>query len=277
MGVRETFSEILSVCWQHRLLAAKYIAVPGVTFVATSLILEVGLAENAGTGASTSFLNILAIFVFPPFCVAWMRIVMLGPEAVKGRPLWTFGDAEWGYVGWNILISVLIVLIVGLMALLGLGFFGTLAAAGDALSSVLGVVGIIIIALLMNWLYCRWALTFPMTALRHTSSIGLAWSLSRNIGWTMAWCQVLTFLLAAASLLVVNTSVDLLFGTAAETETPSTGHAAVNSLLTALFVVATNWLLPTNFALAYKRVKYFETVEQTPEAPPTTQTPSATS
>jgi hypothetical protein len=272
MGVWATFQEVLSLCWQRRALAAKYIAVPLALNIALTLIIDTPGGDDAASIAIDLAIALVSMLVFAPFCIAWYRMVLFGHQAIDFRPVFTLGKLEWRFFGWQVLLTILPIIVAMIVVLVGGGVIVAVSAINAYAGVVVGVIGVVAGFLLFLWVISRWSITLAMVAAGHDASLDLAWSMSRRVGWLMVWVQVLLFLLVgfAFMLLVIPVASELMAASKAKTD--PVGFAAVyTNVLTTLFGAVILWLLSTMFALVYKRIEYIDTNNQLPALEPAPQ------
>jgi hypothetical protein len=272
MGVWATFREILSLCWDRRALAAKYMAVPLVINIALTLAIDTPGGDDATAITIDLAIALVSMLVFAPFCIAWYRMVLFGHQALDLRPVFTLGKLEWRFFGWQVLLTILPIIVAMIVVLVGGGVIVAVSAINAYAGVVMGVIGVVAGFLLFLWVISRWSITLAMVAAGHDASLDLAWSMSRRQGWLMVWVQVLIFLLVGVGFLVLVAPLTGELMDAAKSKTEPTGFVGMYiNLLATLFGAVILWLLSTMFAVVYKRIKYIETNDQLPVPEPSPQ------
>lgn len=268
MGAWATFRQILSICWQHRFLAAKYMAIPLVIDLALTFVFGPETTDDPAAIALNFGLALVSLLVFAPFCVAWYRMVLFGQQALDLRPVFTLGKLEWRFFGWQILLSILPIFVALIIVLLGGGVLIAISAINATAAAILGTVGVVAGLLLFLWIVSRWSITLAMVAAGEDASLDAAWTQSKPYGWMMVWVQLLLFLAVGIGFMILASPFFANMIELAKTQAEPTGAAGVYlNVLSTLFGAVVLWLLSTMFALVYGRIQQVGASQQllTPE------------
>jgi hypothetical protein len=161
--------------------------------------------DNPSAGFFLSFLVALLtfLFVFGWVAVSWHRFVLL--EEYPGLLPGTRGKPIWSYVGRSILLGLLLVLCMIPVVLVAsfLGVFPT-ANPGQLPSPTTIILLNLILGTVGGWLWLRFALVLPGTALGNPMSLGDGWRAGARLSGAI--------LQAAFILVVLNVAISLTLG-----------------------------------------------------------------
>lgn len=204
LPVLETVAAAYAAAWGQRDDLLRVAALPALATFGLNLVLAwrfgMGVASDPldppEPGVGALLLMLLAWVPMTLFAVNWTRVLLLGPEAVKGLGL-RWGRRETMYLLRALLIlaaatlaGVIVALpLVVLLVVLGVaaGFFGATGDAGAAAQQMaagtgfmLGLLAAVPLIVVEIYVMFRLLLALPATALDRAGAIDLAWSASKG-------------------------------------------------------------------------------------------------
>ena len=211
--VFQTTLEALEYCWRERRLGVRFAALPFVIglILASAAQLTLGISTLSGqqmppsTILMAAGLSALHMLVYAPLSVTWLRLTVLGEEAARGRRVFTFGQAERRFFGWQILcfFAAFGLVVVG-SAITGLLFVFVEDKRDILGATVRFIVGAIDVAWTCFWIVglllamMRVTMIFVLAALDQPVKFKIAWASTRGLSWR---------LLGATSLLVITSAI----------------------------------------------------------------------
>jgi len=99
-AVWRTSVECIEFCWRERRLLLRFAGPPFIVAVLVS-----ALALGAVTDQSyvaIAGLALVQMLIFAPATITWYRIVVLGEDEARNRPVFTLGRLEWRMIAWQI-------------------------------------------------------------------------------------------------------------------------------------------------------------------------------
>ncbi len=169
MDARDIILESMARTWLYRYTLVRALAVP---FGLYLLFVVVDEINEAGVGDFLLCLGMLAAHTM--FAVSTHRVVLLGPGSVPELtwPVWSMRELR--FAGYILLITLTFVL----PLMLGV----SIAMLGD--TPILFVI-VVPIALLWCWVFVRFALVFPGTALEHQITLRRSWEATQPYQFTL--------------------------------------------------------------------------------------------
>ena len=253
--VWQMLRDIIALCWRERATALKFGLVP----VAVNIVLVVFFTELAPDSfiayARSWAISLVSILAFAPFCVAWYRMILFGPDAVATRPFFTITLLELKFFGWMLMISLMAALVGIIMTIVGVTIVIILAMISDVLAWVGGMVIAVAALFTILMFLSRWSIGLAMVASGQPMNINHVWESSKPFGWRMATIQMI-FFLATATLAGAAMAIalpDFLTAIRTKTAASETSQIIVQLVGTMAGAVAL-WLTTTMYALVYQAV-----------------------
>lgn len=167
-----------------------------------------GPAQMMMQPPASAYLGLLLIivvymFVFGWIAVTWHRYVLLeeypaSVPAISGRPIWP-------YIGKTILIGLIIVVIaIPLFFIIGLlGAGVAMGGGGMGGAMIVGAVIGLVIGAILTWLWFRFAIVLPGTAIGKPMKIGEGWSATKALSGTIFQATLIIVAINVVATLVV--------------------------------------------------------------------------
>lgn len=195
LPVVEIAAEAYHAVWRYRRLLVDRAAVPA------ALVLAIGIVEHLlsgsgsvplepppgvegdapadeGGGGGPGFIGIAYFLASLPFLVSWYRVIIDGPQAVAGRPPFSFGRPEGRFLLWALLLGLVLAVPMIIAGAVAIPFAtGELPGNQVPLLPVLLAVFFFILLVLAS---LRLSLIFPAIAVEEPASFARAWDISKG-------------------------------------------------------------------------------------------------
>ncbi len=199
--VFQTTLEALEYCWRERQLLLRYAGLP---FVLSLLVPFAGLAFDTEHGKSPFNIELFAIIavqllIFLPLSVTWYRIVVLGEGEAQNRGVFTFGQREWRFLLWQILLGVAVGLFGGIAAIIiAVIYYGLTALGYETAASISAVILTLVALPSVFLLMTRLSLVFVLAALDQPVKFKTSWQMTVGLSWRLFAALILVTLVGAA-------------------------------------------------------------------------------
>lgn len=198
LPVVEIAAEAFHAVWRHRRTLADRAAVP------LAIVLGIGILEHliangepvlepppgVGTGedgpeggeatggGGPGLIGFAYLVASLPFLVSWYRLIIDGPQALAGRPPFSFGRPEWRMLLWAMALGLVLAVPMVIAGAVAIPFAtGDLPAGQVPLMPVLLAVFFFILLVLAS---LRLSLIFPAIAVEEPASFQRAWDMSKG-------------------------------------------------------------------------------------------------
>jgi hypothetical protein len=177
LPVSKVVAEAFRFPWAHRGAFAKGLAVPAAAIVA----IQVGkyLAEEQLTQAVGWAVWVASGMLWVLFAITCHRLVLLELRSTDVHVIPGWGLRETWFVGWLVLVTLIILAIVWVILTVVGAVIGTISheffeVTVNPMAKVIG-----------TYFFARMALVFPATAIDTRTSLLKAWRQTRGNGWRM--------------------------------------------------------------------------------------------
>ncbi len=176
---------------------------------------------------------VLQIFLITAFSTAWHRFTLSDGRDITPLGI-RWGISEWRFLGYTILLVVIITVIFSAVVILDSLIFGENKGAIIVLA-IPGTLGIAVF-------FMRWVLIFPAAAMGDTFSLGDSVSATRGNLWAMTGYYIILSLIVALLFAPVSLIINMLTGSVGfvyivwETIVAAIGNAATISLLSLMYM-----------------------------------------
>jgi len=161
----------------------------------------------------TLFVLVVIMFVSSWVAVSWHRFVLLEEypgalPALSGRPIWPYLGRVIILVIVMVLVSIPLGLVVGLIS--APFMMGINAATGEPTGAFIIVALMLGIAFaaVLSWLWMRWGLSLPATAVGKPMTIGESWATTKPLSGAIFVASLIMFAISIS----VGFGVDAIFG-----------------------------------------------------------------
>ncbi|MBL8643682.1 MAG: hypothetical protein JNK21_07100 [Rhodospirillaceae bacterium] len=268
MPVWGTLKQVLSLCWAGRATALKFGAVPIVVNVVLVVFFTEVAPQSFTEYARSWAISLVSILAFAPFCVAWYRAILFGPDAVAARSVFTVTLLELRFFAWMLLISVMTALVSAILVFVGVALVVLISVISEVAGVIAGIVLTIAGLAILLMTLSRWSIGLAMVATGGKMDLQRAWMAAKPYGWAMAGVQMIIFLAVAviAGALLAGTLPDFIEAVRTKTAAPERTQIIVQ-LVGTIAGALTLWLTTTMYALVYRMAIPAETAEAPPSLP----------
>ena len=262
LPVWRTSVEVIDYCWRERRLLVRFAAPPFIlTIVLPALVMAFTPNESP---YAVGGLALVQMFIFAPMTITWYRIVVLGEDEARNRPLFALGRREWRLIGWQVAalfaFGCAAAICYGITA--SLGTDAAIIAVINAIWTVAWVVGII-------YALMRLTIVMALVAVDQPIDFIAIWRMTQGITGGLFACTALLALASTVVGLVFKLFGFILGGLGAITANSPLEKILVyvqmigNTLVNALSVILT----ATMFGFVYKMLTaYALSVGMPPES-----------
>jgi hypothetical protein len=268
-SVWQTVREVFEYCWQERRLAVSFSALPllGMVLLYSAIAAFSALTSpSEGTVATLALVAMCVMMIlYLPLTVSWYRIVVLGPQEARQRPLFSLGAREWRLLGWQVAFT----LVLGLAAIVCAGISYLMLTPQDALGlQLLGIIWTGFWLISLGLIIMRLSLISALVALDQPVKLKIIWQRTKGMSWRLLRSTLLVALGSVIPAIVIGLVfliVGMLVGIVAGDET--------GAIVEFFIVLAQNVgsfismiLLATLFGFVYKMLTEHALQTETPPA-----------